>query len=143
MTNAINNTDNVIDSRDVIARIEELEAKFNEYNEDMIESAHVEGRKIPDPLTIADWAELFSEEGEELTALKALAEQCEDEIENWEHGAQLIREDYFETAMDEMLEYCGYIPRDLPSFLTITVDYDALKQEYIDMDFNGQNYYVR
>ena len=142
MTNAISNTDNTIDSRDVIARIEELEVKFNEYNEDMIESAHVEGRKIPDPLTIADWADLF-EEGEELRALKALAEQGEDYAPDWEYGAQLIHEDYFEEAMDELLEDCGDIPKDLPSYLTITVDYDALEQDYTELDFDGQTYYIR
>ena len=45
--------------------------------------------------------------------------------------------------MDEMLEDCGDIPRDLPSYLTIMVDYDALKQDYTALDFDGQTYYVR
>ena len=142
MTNAISNLDDTIDSRDVIARIEELEDKFNEYNEDMIEAAHVEGRKIPDPLTIEDWADLF-EEGEELQELKVLAAQGEDYAPDWKYGALLIHEDYFETAMDEMLEDCGDIPRDLPSWMTITYDYDALKMDYTTIDFDGQTYYIR
>ena len=115
MTNAISNTDNTIDSRDVIARIEELRA----------------------------FEELEDEQKEELLALETLAEQGEDYAPDWKYGAQLIHGDYFEEAMDELLEECGDIPRDLPSYLTIMVDYDALKQDYTELDFDGQTYYIR
>lgn len=141
MTNAISNLDDIIDSRGVIARIEELEAKredlrsaMDDHNtdSDAYEEANAALKEFDN-----------SEEGQELTALKALAEQGEDYAPDWEYGAQLIHEDYFEKAMDEMLEECGDIPRDLPSYLTITVDYDALKQDYTELDFDGQTYYVR
>lgn len=115
MANAISNTDSTIDSRDVIARIEELRALD----------------------------ELEDEEKEELLTLETLAEQGEKYAPDWKYGAQLIHEDYFEEAMDELLEDIGDIPRDLPSYLTITVDYDALKQDYAAIDFDGQTYYVR
>ncbi len=45
--------------------------------------------------------------------------------------------------MDELLEECGDIPRDLPSYLTITVDYDALKQDYTTIDFDGVTFLIR
>ena len=157
MTNAISNTDNTIDSRDVIARIEELEAEESELQQEIDEKEDQytpeELTKNPAPVIVAkealkEWRE--SEEGQELIALKVLAAQGEDYAPDWEYyapdwkyGAQLIHEDYFETAMDEMLEDCGDIPRDLPSYLTITVDYDALKQDYTAIDFDGQTYYVR
>ena len=141
MTNAISNTDNTIDSRDVIARIEELEAEredlrsaMDDHNtdSDAYEEANAALKEFDN-----------SEEGQELIALIALAEQGEDYAPDWKYGAQLIHEDYFEEAMDELLEECGDIPRDLPSYLTITVDYDALKQDYTALDFDGQTYYIR
>ena len=150
MTNAISNTDNTIDSRDVIARIEELETEESELQQEIDEKEDQytpkELTKNPAPVIVAkealkEWRE--SEEGQELTALKALAEQGEAYAPDWKYGAQLINEDYFEEAMDEMLEDCGYIPRDLPSFLTITVDYGALKMDYTKLDFDGQTYYIR
>ena len=141
MTNVISNLDDTIDSRDVIARIEELEAEredlrsaMDDHNtdSDAYEEANAALKEFDN-----------SEEGQELIALKVLAAQGEDYAPDWKYGAQLIHEDYFETAMDEMLEDCGDIPRDLPSYLTITVDYDALKQDYTAIDFDGQTYYVR
>ena len=154
MTNAISNLDDTIDSRDVIARIEELEAEredlqdaYEDAASEQIESMDdSEEEELKDNRAQAlDALEAFnnSEEGQELIALIALAEQGEDYAPDWKYGAQLIREDHFETAMDEMLEDCGDIPRDLPSCLTITVDYDALKQDYTELDFDGQTYYIR
>ena len=134
MTNVISNTDNTIDSRDVIARIEELEAERVAIESQ--DSVFIETKRLIEEFD-------NSEEGQELIALKALAEQGEDYAPDWEYGAQLIHEDYFEEAMDELLEECGDIPRDLPSYLTITVDYDALKQDYTELDFDGQTYYIR
>ena len=134
MTNAISNTDNTIDSRDVIARIEELEAERVAIESP--DSVFIETKRLVEEFD-------NSEEGQELIALIALAEQGEDYAPDWKYGAQLIHEDYFEEAMDELLEECGDIPRDLPSYLTITVDYDALKQDYTALDFDGQTYYIR
>ena len=141
MTNVISNTDNTIDSRDVIARIEELEAEREDLRSAMDDHNTDSDAYEEANAALKDFDE--SEEGEELLALKALAEQGEDYAPDWKYGAQLIHEDYFETAMDEMLEDCGDIPRDLPSYLTITVDYDALKQDYTELDFDGQTYYIR
>lgn len=71
MARAISNSDDIIDSRDVIARIAELESDT-----------------------------LLDGEAEELAALKAFAaegESCSD----WEHGEMLIRDSYFKHyAMD-------------------------------------------
>lgn len=141
MTNVISNTDNTIDSRDVIARIEELEAEREDLRSAMDDHNTDSDAYEEANAALKDFDE--SEEGEELLALKALAEQGEDYAPDWKYGAQLIHEDYFEEAMDELLEECGDIPRDLPSYLTITVDYDALEQDYTELDFDGQTYYIR
>lgn len=135
MTNAISNLDDTIDSRDVIARIEELEAERQQVELDP-ETEYIEACK-----NIKEFDN--SEEGQELTALKALAEQGEGYAPDWKYGAQLIHEDYFEEAMDEMVADCYTLPEDLPSWMTITYDYDALKQDYTALDFDGQTYYIR
>jgi len=129
MTNAISNLADIIDSRDVIARIEELEAERSE----------IEDFEPSNLLEVFD----NSEEGQELIALKALAEQGEDEIEDWKYGAQLIHEYYFEEAMYEMAADCYELPKDLPSWMTITVDLELLRMDYTELDFDGQTYYVR
>ena len=134
MSNAISNTDDTIDSRDVIERIEELEAERDSYNEES-EKGYLESVE-----EIAAFDN--SEEGQELTALKKLAEQGET-VDDWEHGVQLIHEDYFETAMDDMVTECYELPKALPFWMTITYDYDALKQDCTEVDFDGQTYYVR
>ena len=55
----------------------------------------------------------------------------------------LIRDSYFEQAMDDLLEECGDIPKDLPCYLTITVDYEALQMDYTSADIDGVTYWYR
>ena len=123
MSNEITNDMDVKDSRDIIERIEELESfiedNVNENSDD-----------------ITEWKE-------ELRILAELAEEGENYSPDWEFGSQLIHEDYFEQYMDDMLEDIGDIPRNLPCYLTITIDYDALKMDYTSIDFNGETYFVR
>ncbi len=114
MTNEITNDMDVIDSRDIIERIEELQA-----------------------------IERDTEEHEELISLLALAEEGEQYSPDWKYGSTLIHENYFEQYMDEMLEDCGDIPKDIPCYLDITVNYDMLKWDYTELDFDGETYYIR
>lgn len=123
MSNEITNDMDVIDSRDIIERIEELESfiedNVNENSDD-----------------ITEWKE-------ELRILAELAEEGEQYSPDWSYGSQLIHENYFEEYMDEMLEDCGDIPKDIPCYLDITVNYDMLKWDYTELDFNGETYYIR
>lgn len=122
----------IIDVRDVIARVEEL----REIRDNSVEVAGEEGQ------------EMQEDEKEELAKLEVLlSDMCgyggDEQWEgNW-YPVTLISESYFETAMDSDMEDFGYIPKDLPSFLTITVDYDALKQDYSEVEFDGNTYYYR
>ncbi len=75
MTNAISNTDNTIDSRDVIARIEELEAEREDLRSAMDD--HNTDSDAYEEASAALKEFDNSEEGQELIALKALAEQGE------------------------------------------------------------------
>jgi len=112
----ITGTEDIIDSRDVITRLEYLEG-----------------------------IERDEEEEEEFKALSAFAKEAEDYAEDWLHGAALIHESYFTTYVQEMLEQCCEIPRDLPHY--IVIDWEATAQniriDYTEIDFDGQAYLVR
>jgi len=199
----MNNTDSVIDSRDIIARIEELEGEkveqwvagynmpgympdnepavfesFDDAKSYILETLEnyiddvAEGN--PESTRILDWREMYeniktAEEGdfsfvgggmcffatqgediltdkddaEELRILSELAEECESLTSEFQHGETLIHRDYFETCMDEMVEDRYTLPKDMPSWMSIVLDYDALEQDYSSVDFDGQEYLIR
>lgn len=72
-TREINNSDDVIDSRDVIARIEELEGMDSRDDD----------------------------EAAELATLQSLASDGEG-YSDWKYGAQLVRDSYFEDHAREL-----------------------------------------
>ena len=113
----ISNTDDVIDSRDVIEKIEELEGEET----------------------------LEQEEKGELKALKALAEEVEGYAPDWTYGVTLINEGYFTEYAKELCEDIGAVPKDMPSYIAIDWDQTAenLKVNYTEVEFNGQTYLVR
>lgn len=120
MKTTISNTDSLIDSRDIIDRIEEL-------------TELIAGELTPDD---------FLEATKEYDDLITLQEECEG-VEDWNYGVTLIHENYFEQYIDEMLEDCGKLPKNLPFYINIIIDYDVLKQDYTEVDFNGETYYVQ
>lgn len=117
MATNISNSDDTIDSRDVIERIEELEAEREALAETLEEtrSAHEEAEaaqaavdegdeeadhdlasKLDDLTTKLEQAQ--HENGDELKSLKALQDEAEGYCD-WTDGAQLIRDSYFTEAM--------------------------------------------
>lgn len=142
MSTSISNTDNTIDSRDVIARIEELEALRPAAEEDP-ETEYIEACK-----NVKDFDE--SEEGQELTALKQLAEQAESSPD-WTYGEQLINEDYFTQYIEELIADCYDMPKEVNSgdwpWRHITIDYEAAaneaKTDYMEVDFDGVTFLIR
>ncbi len=120
-TREISNSDDIIDSRDVIARIEYLEGE-------------VEG----DNATEEDQAEL--------KALKALAEEGEQYAPDWTFGEGLIRNSYFTEYAEQLAEGIGTIDRNASwplSFIDWGAAAEALKQDYTSVDFDGVEYWMR
>lgn len=116
MGEPINNSQDLIDSRDVIARIKELEETENRDDE----------------------------ENDELAALKALADEGEN-VADWIPGATLIRKSHFEDYAREFAEDIGAIGRDA-GWPTDHIDWpaaaDALKMDYTIVDFDGVEYFA-
>lgn len=136
----------IIDVRDVIARVEELREAVAEIKDEFDSVPENEGVDFAN--IVRNHPNFSSEEYDELQTLEELlSDLCgyggDEQWEgNW-YPVTLISESYFETEMDEMLEDIGVIPKNIPSYLTITVDYNALKQDYSEVEFDGDTYYYR
>jgi hypothetical protein len=117
MTREISNSRDVIDSRDVIARIEELRG-MDERDDD---------------------------ESQELKVLEALAEEAEGYAADWQYGETLIRESYFVAYCQELVQDIGDLPKDIPAYLVIDWEKTAenLKADYTEVDFDGVTYFIR
>lgn len=150
----ISNSENVLDSRDIIARIEELQDERNTLQGtiDTAKEAHEEEETdkgaYQDDLeaveeALSEWDE--SEEGNELKVLLALQEEAE-ASPDWKYGETLIRDTYFETYARELAEDCGMIEK-CDTWPGRCIDWeqaaDELKQDYFSVDFDGQDYWIR
>lgn len=158
MTRMISNSDDVIDSRDVIARIDELETELQTAYESELEARRddaqaEEGAATPPPtfdawltLTAGDLTAVEQDDARELITLRALCEEAEGYASDWRDGATLIRDSYFEDYARELAEDIGAIGKDLP-WPACHIDWeaaaDALKIDYTEVDFDGVSYWVR
>ena len=164
--NEISNTDNVIDSRDIIARIEYLESE-REPLTDAVDQAQealndLDGNDFDEVSTfeeaeqeakdalkaayanVKDWDE--SDEGQELAKLKAFAEEAEGYAEDWRYGATLIHEDYFEDYARDLAAEGDYDMKN-EQWPYTCIDWakaaEELQQDYTSVDFDGETYWVR
>jgi hypothetical protein len=154
-TTSISNSDDVIDSRDIIARIEELQNMQAEW-----ECPGCGATIQPAPEYYTEWkghADTCEYEGEipdgledyereELVALLALQDEAQGYSEDWKYGSQLIRDSYFTDYAKELAEDLGYTNRE-QSWPFTHIDWDAaadeLKQDYTEVDYDGVSYWVR
>lgn len=130
MTKEISEYDDIIDVRDVIARVEALEY-------DGETEADIESLKQTD-------------EADELVALRELLGNLAGYggDEQWRgdwYPLTLIRDSYFVEAMRELVEVIGDLPKEFPSY--IEIDWDAtarnLRVDYSSVEFNGVTYWYR
>lgn len=163
----ISNTENVLDSRDIIARIEYLESERESLTDEVdtaqetlndLDAADFEEvsafeeaeQAAKDELATAqanvkDWDE--SDEGQELAKLKEFAEEAEGYASDWRHGAPLIHEAYFEDYARELAEDLGDYNSKNARWPHTCIDWaqaaEELKQDYTSVDFDGETYWVR
>ena len=140
----MNNTDDIIDSRDIIARIEELRGQRDALREEfdaMPENAGVD---------FDNWVrhqEGFSDdEADELRTLESLQADAEGYSPDWQHGTTLIRDSYFKEYAQQLADDIGAIDSDA-TWPCNCIDWDEaarqLKQDYTGVEFDGVTYYVR
>jgi len=147
----ISNKDDVIDSRDVIERIEELASTqiqvFNEQqsiegDDDMcIEEDDYNNNHFRNWLKEGEGIDI---DRDELILLLELQDQCE-ELSDWEHGETLVHADYWVDYVYDLLRECGDLPKEIPHY--IKIDWEAtannIEQDYMRVDFGGEEYLIR
>lgn len=140
MSREVDNSQDILDSRDIIKRIEELESDI-ESNESDLADLLADGTEE----MVQDTKDNINALKEELTPLKALAgggESCSD----WMHGEMLIRDSYFEDHARELAADIGAIKGD-ESWPCDCIDWEraaaALQQDYTSVDFGGVTYWIR
>lgn len=130
----ISNMDDMIDSRSVIERIEELEAERDEYQE----------RDLTEPLTLS-WSQAHDDDAAELVALKALAEEAEG-CADWKYGEALIRDSYFRDYAEQLADDIGAINSEA-RWPNNCIDWERaageLQMDYTSVDFDGITYWIR
>ena len=156
--------DEVIDSRDVIARIEYLESRRDEsqpcdwFVNDATEPAWCCNTHMYDgtgdyPATGEHPADcpfkgeepLTEDEEEELTELLALQSEA-DGAADWAYGETLIRDDYFPSYAEELASDIGAINPDATWPLNC-IDWEEaarqLQQDYSSVTWAGTTYWIR
>jgi len=130
MAKELDLTADIIDVRDIIERVEELESEIEAYAE-----------------TMDDW-QANADNQQELEALMSIMEEMKGYggDEQWRgdwYPVTLIRDSHFEEAMDELVHDCYDMPKNLPDFMTITLDYVALQMDYTSVEIEGATYWYR
>ena len=133
MTREVTNHADVIDSRDIIERLEELEGDREALVEAVTDAEQA----------LSEWD--ASDDAEELKTLKALADEA-DGCMDWGHGETLVRDSYFKDYAQELADDIGAIPKDL-SWPCSCIDWDQaareLQMDYTSVDFGGVTYWIR
>ncbi len=159
MARDISNTDNILDSRDVIARFDEMESERNDLESeietaqdaldeyDANEGNEKELLELEDNLAEArkNLAEWDDENGQEFKDLKAFCEECEECSSDWTHGESIIHESHWEEYVEDLCKDCGYISKDFPHWIEIDWSKTAknVAQDYSTVDWAGETYYIR
>jgi len=127
-TTTLNLSADIIDVRDIIARVEELEEL-------------IQGEGCED---------VVSANNMERIALECILDEMKGYggDEEWRgdwYPVTLIDDMHFTDYARELLEECGTIPRDLPSW--VEIDWDAtarnVRMDYTPVDINGRTYWYR
>jgi hypothetical protein len=153
MAHEVSNQDDIIASRDIIARIEELtdlesaveEAKAAMDEIDMA-ADDAEAQESEAEKCLADAEDDFDDDArEELKILRELAECGDGYCEDWPHGTTLIRESYFVDYCRDLVSDIGDLSKDILGYLVIDWDAtaDNLRADYTECEWDGVTYLFR
>lgn len=131
-------TDAFFDSRDVIERIAELTAEWEETTGDNFEDYTLSEEDLQ--------AGLSDYDAHELAALLILQDEAVGQIEDWQYGETFHTHDSLVEYTQEIVNE-SYTNNDLPSWVTDHIDWEAVtdevKADYTEFEFRGTTYYAR
>ena len=138
----LDTTADIIDTRDIIARIEELEAEYEPISDSDDDAAR------------EAWDN--TDEGKELSMLLELMEGMKGYggDEQWRgdwYPITLIRESYFTDYIKELIHDCYEMPKEMNTgawpYRHMTIDYEAAadeaKGDYNELEIDGVTYFYR
>ncbi|MEQ6332992.1 hypothetical protein [Sphingobium sp. MK2] len=164
------NSEDTLDSRDIVARIDELEEQRGDLEseleeaQDALQDAATElldadpiaQHNGPDPsgelaaaidkarAALAEWD--ASDEAEELKTLKAFRDELTDYCDDWSHGVTLIRDSYFKEYAEQLADDIGAINGDA-KWPVNCIDWEKaareLQMDYTSGEFDGVTYWAR
>lgn len=150
---SVSSNDDIIDSRDVVAavdeyeadraaleeRIEEIDNELTELDDDSDERADLNEER-------AGCCDELAELEENNAGLLAFAKDFEGYAADYRYGEAAINDDYFEEYAQQLAADIGAIDRDANwplSHIDWTAAADALKQDYTAIEFQEQTFWVR
>ena len=154
--------EDIIDSRDIIERIEELQADIDARDamfDDIEEWKALDEDDRPDSYAgdlaqmkrdYQDCKDTCQDNADEYAQLMTLADEAS-RAADWEHGEQLIHEDYFTDYIKDLVDDCYEMPKDFDSgawpWRHMKMDWEAAtdeaKQDYFTVEYDGHTYYIR
>jgi hypothetical protein len=136
----------VLDTRDLIERRDELkEGILNSFLE-TFEHYKERTESFEDILfeeeEIQEWKEDWEDDLQEIDQINEIEYTLGREFE---YGVTLVREDYWEEYVEDLLVEIGYLPKDLPCWIEIDWVSTAynVKQDYEEVLYQGDTYLGR
>lgn len=128
-------TDDIMDTRDITVRIQELKDEWSEVTENDFEDYNLSY----DDLKVG----LSEEDAEELLALMELQEEAGSSY--FDNEESFISDEYFTEYAQDMIKDVGYISAEVPSWIEIDWERTAqnVRMDYTSFEFRGTTYWIR
>lgn len=133
----ITNTHDVIDSRDLMVAISDLE---------MLRDDWTDYQNEPDKEGLVAPVEFTSDDQETLDSLQEFADEFEAYAPDYQYGEIAIHDAYFQRYAEELAEDIGAVDQ-TASWPMTCIDWEQaahdLQQDYTAISFDGERYWVR
>ncbi len=142
----------VIDSRDIVTAIEEMESDIEEMESDIEEMETELSNLERDDQTerdslatrIDDMKDEIETVNQDLLPLTTMRDECEACSSDWQYGVTLINDNYFEEYAQELAADIGGVRDDWPH---CHIDWGAaansLQMDYTSITLDGKDYWFR
>ena len=143
---------NILDSRDLIERAEELLVEFENWKlnltddekADMVENFGYESFSNFEHEELLEWWQDVTSEGAEHKQIVELEQEINSS--EWQHGLELIADSYFEEYAEQLADDIGAIDRNA-IWPVNCIDWEKaareLQMDYSSVDFDGETYWYR